>query len=209
MAKDYNSYTFKNKAVDNIQSRTNTATDPDDKKKSKKKDRRKRKAEIKKQATSTKSGLKARGTYDVDVSGERKVKNKVAKIQKKIDKVSTKKDARQKKQVDSGVRKETRKNKLLQKQVMAKRVIKAKPKDSGKNTRTKKTKNPKEDGGTISSKSNFESKQKTKNKKNPKIKEKTPKPIRRGIQIADGGQRRKYNNQAAKGSFLGIRKKIR
>ena len=31
MAKDYNSYAFKNKAVDNIQSRTNTANDPDDK----------------------------------------------------------------------------------------------------------------------------------------------------------------------------------
>ena len=31
MAKDYNSYTFRNKAVDNIQSRTNTANDPDDK----------------------------------------------------------------------------------------------------------------------------------------------------------------------------------
>ena len=31
MAKDYNSYTFKNKAVDNIQSRINTANDPDDK----------------------------------------------------------------------------------------------------------------------------------------------------------------------------------
>ena len=31
MSKDYNSYTFKNKAVDNIQSRTNTANDPDDK----------------------------------------------------------------------------------------------------------------------------------------------------------------------------------
>ena len=31
MAKDYDSYTFKNKAVDNIQSRTNTANDPDDK----------------------------------------------------------------------------------------------------------------------------------------------------------------------------------
>ncbi len=37
MAKDYNSYTFKNKAVDNIQSRTNTANDPDDKKKKKEK----------------------------------------------------------------------------------------------------------------------------------------------------------------------------
>ena len=36
MAKDYNSYTFKNKAVDNIQSRSNTANDPDDKKKTKK-----------------------------------------------------------------------------------------------------------------------------------------------------------------------------
>lgn len=31
MAKDYDSYTFKNKAIDNIQSRTNTANDPDDK----------------------------------------------------------------------------------------------------------------------------------------------------------------------------------
>tara|TARA_Y100001937_G_C7121842_1_gene333007 strand:- start:51 stop:410 length:360 start_codon:yes stop_codon:yes gene_type:complete len=31
MAKDYNSYTFRNKDVDNIQSRTNTANDPDDK----------------------------------------------------------------------------------------------------------------------------------------------------------------------------------
>lgn len=31
MAKDYNSYTFKNNAVDNIQSRTNTANDPEDK----------------------------------------------------------------------------------------------------------------------------------------------------------------------------------
>ena len=36
MAKDYNSYTFKNKAVDNIQSRSNTANDPNDKNKTKK-----------------------------------------------------------------------------------------------------------------------------------------------------------------------------
>ena len=37
MAKDYNSYSFRNKAVDNIQSRSNTANDPEDKKKKKKK----------------------------------------------------------------------------------------------------------------------------------------------------------------------------
>lgn len=37
MAKDYNSYSFKNRSVDNIQSRSNTANDPEDKKKKKKK----------------------------------------------------------------------------------------------------------------------------------------------------------------------------
>ena len=37
MAKNYNSYSFNNRAVDNIQSRTNTANDPEDKKKKKKK----------------------------------------------------------------------------------------------------------------------------------------------------------------------------
>ena len=38
MAKDYNSYAFRNRDVDNIQSRSNTANDPGDKKKKKKKE---------------------------------------------------------------------------------------------------------------------------------------------------------------------------
>tara|TARA_R110002020_G_scaffold421695_2_gene630868 strand:+ start:79 stop:714 length:636 start_codon:yes stop_codon:yes gene_type:complete len=211
MAKDYNSYTFKNKAVDNIQSRTNTANDPDDKKKRKKnraadkKDRTKRKAEMKRQATATMSGLKAEGTYDVDVSGERKVKKKVAKIQKKIDKVSAEKDARQKKAVKAGKRTETRKNQLLQKQIAAKRVIKGKTGSSGKNTRTKKTK---DDDYAKSSKSNYTPKSKTKEAKNPKIPKAKYKPIRRGVQIGDGGKRRN-NNAISKDKFFGINKKIR
>tara|TARA_R100000278_G_scaffold77721_2_gene60376 strand:- start:484 stop:1125 length:642 start_codon:yes stop_codon:yes gene_type:complete len=213
MAKDYNSYTFKNKAVDNIQSRTNTANDPDDEKRKQRKknratdreDKRKRKAEIKRQSTKTMSGFKAEGTYDVDVSGERKVKKKVAKIQKKIDKVSAEKDARQKKAVKAGKRTETRKNKLLQKQVDAKRVIKGKTGSSGKNTRTKKTK---DDDGARSSKSNYTRKSKTKESKSPKIPQYKPKPIRRGIQIGDGGKRRN-NNAISKGKFFGINKKIR
>mgnify|MGYP006906263600 CR=1 FL=1 len=107
-------------------------------------DKKKRKAEIHRQYNESKSGLARNKTYSVDVSGERKVKKKVVKIQQKMDKISDKKDARQKKAVEEGRRVETRKNKLLQKQVEAKRVELGKDKDpAGKPNRTPKDKPPK------------------------------------------------------------------
>jgi len=107
-------------------------------------DKKKRKAEIQRQYNESKSGLARNKTYSVDVSGERKVKKKVVKIQQKMDKISDKKDARQKKAVEEGRRVETRKNKLLQKQVEAKRVELGKDKDpAGKPNRTPKDKTPK------------------------------------------------------------------
>jgi len=85
-------------------------------------DKKKRKAEIQRQYNESKSGLARNKTYSVDVSGERKIKKKVIKIQEKIDKVSDEKDARQRKAVEAGRRVETRKNQLLQKQVKTQRV---------------------------------------------------------------------------------------
>jgi len=104
-------------------------------------DKKKRIAEINRQKNIRKSGLAAQGTYSVDVSGERKVKERTKKIQQKIDKVSEKKDARQKKAVEEGRRVETRKNKLLQKKVAIQRVEKGKTGPLGK---PKKEKTPKE-----------------------------------------------------------------
>ena len=182
----------------------------DDKKKKRKEnravkraDRRGRKAEKQRQATESRSGLKAQGTYDVDVSGERKVKKKVAKIQKKIDKVSDKKDARQKKLVESGVRRETRKNQLLQKQVDAKRVIKGKLGEKGKRTKEKVPKDK-----TVKNKSNTQAKKDRGGKESRKYK-----PIKRGIQInrtkSGGGGKRRSNNAIQKGkSIFGKNKKI-
>jgi len=168
-----------------------------------KEDKRKRKAEIKRQATKSRSGLKAEGTYDVDVSGERKVKKKVAKIQKKIDNFSDKKDARQKKLVKSGVRRETRKNQLLQKQVEAKRVTKGKLGEVGKRTKEKVPKDK-----TVKNKSNAKAKKDSGTLPSGKYK-----PIRRGIQInrskTGGGGRRKDNTAITKGKGLfGKNKKI-
>lgn len=166
-----------------------TVSDPGDKPKKKKRktnratdreDRRKRKAEIKRQATKSRSGLKADGTYSVDVSGERKVKKKVAKIQKKIDKVSDKKDERQKKLVKSGVRRETRKNQLLQKQVEAKRV------ESGKQSqiKEKKDRSRSDDGG---------------NKKKKNTKFKTKLRGKRGAYKGKGGSEVKFCRPGAAG----------
>jgi len=168
-----------------------------------KEDKRKRKAEIKRQATKSRSGLKAEGTYDVDVSGERKVKKKVAKIQKKIDNFSDKKDARQKKLVKSGVRRETRKNQLLQKQVEAKRVTKGKLGEAGKRTKEKVPKD-----NTVTNKSNTKAK-----KSRCPLPSGKYKPIKRGIQInrtkTGGGGKRRSNNAIQKGkSILGKNKKI-
>jgi len=124
-----------------------TVSDPGDKKKKKKKktkrsidreDKRIRGSKISKQ-------LAVDGFYSVDVSGERKVKKKVAKIQDKIDAVTDKKDARQKKLVKSGLRRETRKNQLLQKQVEAKRVESGEKGKFGK--RIRKPKNEDRDRG--------------------------------------------------------------
>jgi membrane-associated HD superfamily phosphohydrolase len=85
-------------------------------------DKARRQAKIEKQYNEVKSGLAPNRTFSVDVSEERKVKKKVAKLQQKMDKISPEKDARQQKAVEAGRRVETRKNKLLQKQVEAKRV---------------------------------------------------------------------------------------
>lgn len=167
--------------------KTNRAIDREDK--------RRRKEKISKQVAD-------KGFYSVDVSGERKVKKKVAKIQKKIDKVSDKKDARQKKLVESGVRRDTRKNQLLQKQVEAKRVESGK---RGKFDRTKKTKLPKEPSV----------KRKTTAKKDSgTLPSGKYKPIRRGVQInrskTGGGGRRKDNTAITKGKGLfGKNKRIK
>ena len=214
MAKDYNSYTFRNKAVDNIQSRTNTANDPEDKKKRQQRkenratdreDRRKRKAEIKRQATKSRSGLKAQGTYDVDVSGERKVKKKVAKIDKKIAAITEnkKKDARQKKLVKAGLRTETKKNKLLQKRVDVQRVTKGKLGEKGKRTKEKVPKDK-----TVKNKSNALAQKDRGGREKRKYK-----PIKRGVQInrtkSGGGGKRRSNNAIQKGkSIFGKNKKI-
>jgi membrane-associated HD superfamily phosphohydrolase len=156
-----------------------------------KSDKAKRKAKIQKQYNEVKSGLKPNRTYSVDVSGERKVKKKVAKIQQKMDKISPEKDARQQKAVDEGRRVETRKNKLLQKQVEAKRVEIGKMKFPA--GRLKKTKVPKDKTPNSGSKGN--------NSKGTLPKGKS-KPIRRGLQIF-GGQKRKYNNAIRKGTGVG------
>jgi len=119
MAKDYNSYSFKNRAVDNIQSRANTANDPDEKEKKKQAKAKAKRLELKKRADRVASGLKA---------DEVKVTKKVAKLQSKMDRVSDAKDARQQKQKEKGFRVKTKKEKLLMKQVDAPRLKKkAKP----------------------------------------------------------------------------------
>lgn len=156
-----------------------------------KSDKAKRKAKIEKQYNEVKSGLKPNRTYSVDVSGERKVKKKVAKLQQKIDKVSAKKDARQTKARDEGRRVETRKNKLLQKQVEAKRVEIGKMKFPA--GRLKKTKVPKDPTSNRDPKGN---------KSKGTLPKGKSKPIRRGLQIF-GGQKRKYNNAIRKGTGVG------
>lgn len=119
MAKDYNSYSFKNKAVDNIQSRTNTANDPDEKEKKKQAKAKAKRLEQNKRAERVASGLKP---------DKAKVTKKVAKLQSKMDRVSDAKDARQQKQKGKGVRLKTKKEKLLMKKVDAPRLKqKAKP----------------------------------------------------------------------------------
>lgn len=168
--------------------KSNRATD--------KADKAKRQAKIQKQYNEVKSGLKPNRTYSVDVSGERKVKKKVSKIQQKMDKISPEKDARQQKAVEEGRRVETRKNKLLQKQVEAKRV------EIGKMDypagRLKKTKVPKDRTPSKSSKPK---------KSKGSLPEGKYKPIKRGIQFGDGGKR-KYNNAIRKGTGIGVKKNI-
>jgi len=157
MAKDYNSYSFRNKAVDNIQSRTNTADDPDEKLKKKQEKQKAKRVEQKKRADRVSKGLKP---------DEAKVTKKVAKLQSKIDRVSDKKDARQQQQKEKGFRKKTRKEKLLMKQVDAPR-LKQKAKDRlGKRAKNKEGDPPNNDGGGTGSRG---SKPKSRN-----LKEKNP-----------------------------------
>jgi hypothetical protein len=152
-------------------------------------DKARRQAKIEKQYNEVKSGLAPNRTFSVDVSEERKVKKKVAKLQQKMDKISPEKDARQQKAVEAGRRVETRKNKLLQKQVEAKRV------EIGKMDypagRIKKNKVPKD-----------------KAPKAKKSKGTLPQgeynPIRRGMQFFSG-QKRRYNNPIRKGTGFGNR----
>ncbi len=173
-----------------------TVSDPGDKKKKKKKqpkgatkraidreDKRIRKRKISKQ-------LADKGSYSVDVSGERKVKKKVAKIQKKIDAVTDKKDARQKKLVKSGVRRETRKNQLLQKQVEAERV------ESGKQSQIK------EEKDRIKKRIEKRAEKKKGKKDSGNLPEGKYKPIRRLFQKG-----RKYNKAIRKGTGIGVKNK--
>jgi hypothetical protein len=151
-------------------------------------DKAKRKAKIQEQYNKSQSGLAPNRTYSVDVSGERKVKKKVAKIQQKMDKISPEKDERQQKAVEAGRRVETRKNKLLQKQVEAKRVELGKmdyPAGKTKRTKVPKDKTPKA------------------KKSKGTLPEGKYKPIRRGFQKG-----RKYNTAIRKGTGVGVKKNV-
>lgn len=157
MAKDYDSYSFRNKAVDNIQSRTNTADDPDEKLKKKQEKQKAKRVEQKKRAERVSKGLKP---------DEAKVAKKVSKLQSKIDSVTDKKDARQQKQKEKGFRKKTRKEKLLMKQVDAPRLKQKAKERLGKRAKDKKDNPPNNDGGKTGSRG---SKPKSRN-----LKEKNP-----------------------------------
>jgi len=171
-----------------------------------KEDKRIRKEKISKQ-------LADKGTYSVDVSGERKVKKKVAKIDKKIAAITEnkKKDARQKKLVKAGLRRETKKNQLLQKKLEVQKVEGGK---KGKFGTTNKTKVPKDP--SVKRKTKAKKEEATtllKRKDRGGRDSRRTKPIRRGIQInrskTGGGGKRRSNNAIQKGKTLfGKNKKI-
>tara|TARA_R110002153_G_scaffold203327_1_gene356321 strand:+ start:337 stop:879 length:543 start_codon:yes stop_codon:yes gene_type:complete len=133
---NYDSYTFKNKVVDRL--------NPEDKEAKKQ-----AKAKAKRLAEAAASARIAQGLKP----NETKVNKNIAKLQSKIDKVSDKKDARQKKQVAKGLKVKTRKEKLLMKQIDAPRLkvrAKSDPK-LGKNPKTPKNKTITSKNKTITS----------------------------------------------------------
>jgi len=169
-----------------------------------KEDKRIRKEKISKQ-------LADKGTYSVDVSGERKVKKKLAKLKEKSGSITEKKDARQKKLVKAGLRRETKKNQLLQKKLEVQKVEGGK---KGKFGTTNKTKVPKDP--SVKRKTKAKKEEATtllKRKDRGGRDSRRTKPIRRGIQInrskTGGGGKRRSNNAIQKGKTLfGKNKKI-
>lgn len=169
-----------------------------------KEDKRIRKEKISKQ-------LADKGTYSVDVSGERKVKKKLAKLKEKSGSITEKKDARQKKLVKAGLRRETKKNQLLQKKLEVQKVEGGK---KGKFGTTNKTKVPKDP--SVKRKTKAKKEEATtllKRKDRGGRDSRRTKPIRRGIQInrskTGGGGKRRSNNAIQKGkSIFGKNKKI-
>jgi len=84
MAKDYNTYTFKNKAVDNIQSRSNMANDLGDKKKTKKNTSGDRQMDVK-----TRKVTPTGKTYTVSKNRDTTATTKQAMIDSKKGKTTT------------------------------------------------------------------------------------------------------------------------
>ena len=189
MAKDYNSYTFRNKAVVNIQSRTNTANDPDDKKKNNRATRT-----TNSDGSVTKTRRKRSG--DVVV--------KTVKNPKRVKSDPTPKPAVPK---DNRTKEQKKSDKILQKEISAALKAKADANPKPKNKKVKyadpkKTEKPKKSVN----KSVIEAEH------NPSLKG-GYKPIKRGIQInrskTGGGGRRRYNNAIQKGkTIFGKNKRI-
>lgn len=191
MAKDYDSYSFKNKAVDNIQSRTNTANDPEEKEKKKKRVTRTTNSD----GSVTKRRIKRSG--DVVVKTVRKP------TRAKSDptpKPAVPKDNRTKEQKKS--------DKELQKKISADLKAKAdanpKPKNKVKYASPQKVKKTGKNVDRVVIEAENDSSPKPKGKY---------KPIRRGIQInrskTGGGGRRRNNTAIQKGKgFFGKNKRI-
>ena len=163
MAKDYNSYSFRNKAVDNIQSRSNTANDPKDKKKKKKrvtrttnpdgsvtKRRTKRSGDVVVKTIKKPTRVKSTPKPQVTDTRTKEQRKKETDIQNKVNQMVEDKGL-----ITAPTAKEKRKIKRTKRRV-DRQVIKASKEKS--------------------------SKPKTKNK-----------PIRRGFQKGDGGTRRYNN----------------
>jgi len=192
MAKDYDSYSFKNRAVDNIQSRSNTANDPEDNKKNKKR--------VTRTTNSDGSVTKRRTKRSGDV---------VIKTVKKPKRVKSDPTPKPTVPKDNRTKEQKKSDMILQKKISADLKAKAdanpKPKEKKvKYAPAKKTKKTKKSVDKVVIEAEDNSSPKPKG---------GYKPIRRGIQFnfskTGGGGRRRNNNAIQKGKgFFGKNKRI-